>query len=331
MLINQKKSAIPLATSEGQFREPITEKRRLIYGGDSSTWLTVEFYDFFADHPIDWVSISHELKLQVCINLEGTATFYVNGSSRVLRANECAIFATSGNRLKAIRSGNQKHCFYALQFSLQWLQHSFHQSIGQSRPAIRGLLSQPERTLPFVECLPLPFPLLPIRKEFLAPPVPQEGAEMWYQGKAIEVLAHLVYLPAKAMSGSERRNQARVEKARAMIERSVADPPSLETIAQEVGCSMSHLSRTFKEALGVNLSDYQRAVSMDAATVYLREGMSVNDTANAVGYRSASAFINVFQKHHQMTPTQWVNAWKKRLQEKPLPDERVFDKSNAIL
>ena len=45
-------------------------------------------------------------------------------------------------------------------------------------------------------------------------------------------------------------------------------------------------------------------------TDHLREGKSVADTSESVGYRSVSAFINAFGAHHRSTPLNWTALWR---------------------
>lgn len=86
------------------------------------------------------------------------------------------------------------------------------------------------------------------------------------------------------------------------------DDPSLtlETIANTLYISKSHLSRLFKKLVGESFSDYLRQVRMDQACRLLRETkMSTEDIVFRCGLRDMQSFYRNFHTMTGMTPHQY--------------------------
>jgi AraC-like DNA-binding protein len=298
--------------------EQVKGRWQLVHGGMLRQGFSLEFHDFSERRPLNWSESFHEHSLEICVNLHGSATFRRGASTMRLSDNEVAIYTVpTGNGLSAIREAGGHHYFYTLEFSRDWLRENLRHSQDRLKPEIRRFITRPDRSRAHVECFTLPPAMIPIRIDLLAPPIPDAARDAWYFGKAFEILALTVYEQAKFVRPTERRNRERAEKARALIDHSFENPPTLDELAKEAGCSPFHLSRMFKHELGVCISDYQRAIRMEKAAEFLREGMSVTETATAVGYSNVSAFIKTFGSHHCTTPSRWASLWHKEASRTP--------------
>ena len=72
---------------------------------------------------------------------------------------------------------------------------------------------------------------------------------------------------------------------------------SLEFIADELNISMSHLSRTFKQEVGLNYIDFLTQVRVDKAKELIDDrSLSVKQIARLVGYRNHTYFSKIFKK-----------------------------------
>jgi AraC-like DNA-binding protein len=145
----------------------------------------------------------------------------------------------------------------------------------------------------------LPVSLMGARLELLQPPVPEAARPMWYRAKAIEILAQTLFAadPAGELfcQRHQRQNRERIERVRYLIERDLENPPSLEMLAQEVGCSPFHLSRVFAEQAGMSIPRYLRTKRIERAAELLQSGRAnVTEAAMSVGYSSLSAFNKAF-------------------------------------
>jgi AraC family transcriptional regulator len=95
----------------------------------------------------------------------------------------------------------------------------------------------------------------------------------------------------------QRLSLERIEKVAALLRNRLANPPSLEEIGQNAGCSPFHLSRTFSAATGMTIPQYIRRLRMERAAELLRSGwFNVTEAALEVGYSSLSHFSQVFHE-----------------------------------
>lgn len=79
-------------------------------------------------------------------------------------------------------------------------------------------------------------------------------------------------------------------------------------LAGMLGYSEKHFIRFFKKHVGALPHQYVTAMRMGTATKYLLSGMSVKQTADALGYGSASNLSRDFKRHTGMSPTQYAAA-----------------------
>ncbi|NSX55526.1 helix-turn-helix transcriptional regulator [Parasulfitobacter algicola] len=83
----------------------------------------------------------------------------------------------------------------------------------------------------------------------------------------------------------------------------MSDDISLLAMANEATLSATHLSKAFKNSVGVSLLQYVIAARMDLASVYLRTTeLSVATISWRVGYDDASRFNQHFKRKFKTTP-----------------------------
>ena len=144
------------------------------------------------------------------------------------------------------------------------------------------------------------------------PPIPgtSPAGRVWYESKILELLSLLIFAPETAKSKDElfcdrqkRLNRERIEQVCALLERDLANPPSLEMLATEVGCGAFHLSRTFSQHTGRTVPQYLRQLRLERAAQLLREGRyNVTEAAIEVGYSSLSHFSKAFWEAYGCCP-----------------------------
>jgi AraC-like DNA-binding protein len=130
------------------------------------------------------------------------------------------------------------------------------------------------------------------------PPVTKAAQVLWYQAKALELTAQLFFAPKNPeffCMRQKRLARERVERVREILTRDLANPPTLEMLGQEVGCSPFYLSRIFSREVGHTIPQYLRNVRMERAAELLRTGRyNVTEAATEVGYSSLSHFSKAF-------------------------------------
>ncbi|AEE96866.1 transcriptional regulator, AraC family [Mahella australiensis 50-1 BON] len=76
----------------------------------------------------------------------------------------------------------------------------------------------------------------------------------------------------------------------------------LSYLANKIGISEAYLSHFFKEQTGINLSDYINQVRLKHAKEILKQGCTLSETAQNVGYTNDLALIRAFKKYEGITP-----------------------------
>jgi DNA-binding response OmpR family regulator len=97
-----------------------------------------------------------------------------------------------------------------------------------------------------------------------------------------------------------------LQAAMRLIAQNLADLPSLAEIARKVGTHDKRLSAIFRQHLQTTVFAYIREVRLRKGQELLADsGMSVQDIAELVGFRSACNFTTAFRERQGMTPSQF--------------------------
>lgn len=89
---------------------------------------------------------------------------------------------------------------------------------------------------------------------------------------------------------------------------------TIEDLAEHVGLSASHLSRLFKQELGISPSDYIREKKLERAQNLLRfTDQSFAEIANILAFSSQSHFIQAFKTHTGMTPKKYRDSYRQEI------------------
>ena len=106
-------------------------------------------------------------------------------------------------------------------------------------------------------------------------------------------------------SRSKRISNVHLAKAIRYINEHYADELDLETLAKNVFVSSYYISHLFRNEMGTTFSDYLTKVRLDNAKRCLMEGLSVERTAELVGYNDGNYFIKIFKKYVGITPAKY--------------------------
>ena len=98
------------------------------------------------------------------------------------------------------------------------------------------------------------------------------------------------------------------ERVRAVVERNLdASQFAVEDLAGALGMSRRHLTRRMKKAFEATPAAYIRTRRLERARALLAENPpSVAAVAEAVGFRSASAFTKAFRRATGRVPTEYA-------------------------
>ena len=106
---------------------------------------------------------------------------------------------------------------------------------------------------------------------------------------------------------SDEENVLKIKKAKEIIIKNMAEPPSLQELADEVGISLKKLKAGFKEIYGETVFNYLFDYKMEFARKLLETGSyNVNEVGLKIGYSTSSHFIAAFKKKFGTTPKKYL-------------------------
>jgi AraC-like DNA-binding protein len=261
--------------------------------------VSIEWHDFRVDADMDWARSFHPGCLEICLNFSGSGSLQDGALEQRIEAGQVAIYTTHPGRPKAQRAAGSWHRFLTLEMGREFLRTHFGASRERLKEPVCRFMDSTGEPPAWLEIAPLPPSLLGTRMELLQPPVPEAARPMWYRAKVLEILAQTLFVADRPgelfCHRHQRQNRERVDRVCYLIERDLENPPSLEMLAQEVGCSPFHLSRVFAEQAGMSIPRYLRTKRIERAAALLQAGKAnVTEAAMSVGYSSLSAFNKAF-------------------------------------
>ena len=268
-----------------------------LYGDVDSMGVAVEWHDFQMARSFNWGRTFHPRSLEFCLNLDGHGE--VGGRAKAHYAPAAAgYYAVGDEPLPASRRANDHHQFATLEFSRNHLQKQFVEKETDLEPQIRRVIFGDKDETVIGPTRPMSIEQRNVVANLAAPPVSKAAQVLWYQSKALELMAHFLFEPKDPEFFCQRQKRVareRVERAKELLARDLADPLTLEALGHEVGCSPFYLSRMFSREVGLTIPQYLRKLRMERAAELLRTGRyNVTEAATEVGYSSLSHFSKAF-------------------------------------
>ncbi|MDG1891391.1 MAG: AraC family transcriptional regulator [Verrucomicrobiota bacterium] len=269
-----------------------------LFGSLHKDVVRVESIDVPLQKAICWERNSCPDTLEIWMNLSGEFVFqspqkkwHISPGKLLLSVaghQETALHILGGSRNKIIR----------WQLKGSFVCESLPAESGHLHPVAKALL---QTEVPD-EVLAKSSVLMPGLRDFAehigTPPIMAAARSLWFAGKARELMAHTLFLPLGNeffCTRQKRVNCERVSSVKKILRASLSEPPSLQQIAQKVGCSPFYLSRTFSTETGMTIPQYLRDIRIEKAAELLRTGAcNVTEAAFEVGYNSPSHFSQAF-------------------------------------
>ena len=140
----------------------------------------------------------------------------------------------------------------------------------------------------------------------------QSIKHLYFRGKAYEILS--LYFNRNEDTNIEQcpflgdeTNVTKLRRAKDIIISKMAEPPSLQELADEVGLSLKKLKEGFKQIYGNTVFGFLVEHKMEFARKMLEAGDSnVNEVGLKVGYSTSSHFIAAFKKKYGTTPKKYL-------------------------
>jgi AraC-like DNA-binding protein len=240
--------------------------------------------------------------VELCLNLTGAGEVGLGAATLKFGTWSAGFYRQGEDVLRARRLAGMPHQFITVELATAFLARHLTELRTDLHPLIRAAVEGAGRgsALGIVE--PMNARLRDLVVSLRQPPVLASAQSLWYQAKAVELMGEFFFQPTTETELFCHRQQRvardRVEQAMAILRRDLANPPTLEQLGRETGCSPFYLSRTFSKETGQTIPQYLRQLRLDRAASLLKQGqLNVTEVALAVGYSSLSHFSQAF--HHR--------------------------------
>ncbi|MEO5946290.1 MAG: AraC family transcriptional regulator [Chitinophagaceae bacterium] len=117
----------------------------------------------------------------------------------------------------------------------------------------------------------------------------------------------------------------RIISAKIFIDENYQDNIDLEQISKQAFLSRFHFHRLFTHIYKKTPHQYLTATRLEAAKLLLaKEGISITDVCNEIGFESLASFSNLFRRQSGYSPQYYRNiAWLKKKLSKEQPKKFI--------
>ncbi|MFA7445738.1 MAG: AraC family transcriptional regulator [Flavobacteriaceae bacterium] len=138
--------------------------------------------------------------------------------------------------------------------------------------------------------------------------------KMYFKGKIYELLSLFF---GQSESGdleqcpflADEENVLKIRKAKDIILSRMAEPPTLQELADEVNISLKKLKMGFKQIYGDSVYGFLLDYKLEYARKLLDSGSyNVNEAGLKIGYSTSSHFIAAFKKKFGITPKKYLQS-----------------------
>jgi len=135
---------------------------------------------------------------------------------------------------------------------------------------------------------------------------------LYFKAKAYELLSLYFNVPQNVDIEQcpflvDEENVAKIKRAKDIIIARMAEPPTLQELAHEIGLPINKLKEGFKQIYGEPVFAFLFEYKMEVARQLLAGGsLNVNEVGMKVGYSTASHFIAAFKKKYGVTPKKFI-------------------------
>ncbi|MEL7332544.1 MAG: AraC family transcriptional regulator [Cyanobacteria bacterium J06560_2] len=172
--------------------------------------------------------------------------------------------------------------------------------------ALKAYASQP-----FCQTVTLSPKIAKVLQDLLDCPYKDTLRQIYLEGKALELIA--LYFSRWSMAGSatdsyfNQRTIDSLHQARHLLFENMSTPPSLESLAKQIGMSERKLQQGFRQHFGTTVFGALRDYRMEQARQLLeKRRMSVEAIAHTVGISHRGHFAKVFKRKFGVTPKDYL-------------------------
>jgi AraC-like DNA-binding protein len=287
---------------------------RRIYGDLAAEGLVIDWHNFelVTGNVFESPRNSDSDSLELCLNLAGHGTIDAKGCKLRFKPQTAFICAPGQNDLRTSRRHGERHRFLTVNFSSQFLREQLTVCEGALQPLVREFVSS-GTAAGFGDLIQLTAEHEQLISQLLRPQCAQGACQLRCRGIVLQLVADCMVKPCCGNESLCNHQQCmatqRTRGVMAILQRDLADPPTLEKIGREIGCSPFHLSRTFSRETGMTIPQCLRSLRMRYAAELLKSGrFNVTEAAMAVGYSSLSHFSQAFCRIMGSCPATYLSA-----------------------
>ena len=134
------------------------------------------------------------------------------------------------------------------------------------------------------------------------------------------------YVSGAIKNGSDapKKERGMVSSVLQAVSERFSDPAfTLESLAEEMYVSKSHLSRVFKRITGNSFSEYLKGIRLSHACMLLTEGdLTVEEIVGRCGLRDVPSFYHSFHRYTELTPSRFRSVYGRSQEENTVIHER---------
>jgi AraC-like DNA-binding protein len=299
-----------LAYESGAWAQ-VKEGWRQLYGSFARQGVSVENHEFRSKAPVDWGRSFHRDSVELCLNLRGTGTVRDRRVQVSYQPHTVGFYCNAEADLEARRNAGEAHSFITVELSRGYVETQVQSMEDALHPALRRWLEDKNGSAAAVGAMS---PGQEVTFQALRqPPVPLAAQKLWYQAKTLELLSQVLFQAAPQeeffCQRQKRVARERVDRTTAILRSHLVEPPDIEALGAQVGCSSFYLSRLFSKEMGMTIPQYLRQIRMERAAELLLVGRhNVTEAAMEVGYSSLSHFSKAFCTTIGCCPTLFPSA-----------------------
>jgi AraC family transcriptional regulator len=280
--------------------QTVAEGWRPLYGNFRDLGFSFEWHDFQLTSELNWARSFHPGSIELCLNLSGAALLNDGLNRLALGPRNLAFYHAGQPLLTAIRAPGERHQFVTVEYSPRFLARQFGEQTNDLHPLVRGVVLGEQARSQAVMVSHATLELTHLVESLRRPPVFAPARRAWFAAKATELAALHFFQPVGGelfCTRAKRAGRERVQQAQEILRNNLHEPPNLEVLARQVGCSHYYLSRLFSQEVGLTIQQYLRQIRLERAAELLRTGQcNVTEAAFAVGYNSLSHFSTAFHE-----------------------------------
>jgi AraC-like DNA-binding protein len=273
-----------------------------VYGFRFLDTLDQPFYKLYAlgcqkvtEHTYNWDGLKRVdgPVLLFQYTLSGFGHIEINGKTHKLGPGKAFMVEIPGAHRYFLPKSSQSWEFYFVQFRPDFIQREWREIV--------------RRFGPVVEVPKESSPILFLQQMFHA-----AARKQITDGYRASSIVYQFIMELYRLKSANKKEKAawpeKIQQAAHHMEEQYVTLQSLEEIAESVGLSKYHFTRSFKNTTGLTPIEFLTKVRMEKAVALLRStSLTVEEVAKEIGYSNGSYFIKVFRQWTGFCPGEFRN------------------------